>query len=80
MPPSFLTGLAGLVFGKLGYAIEVAILVIVLGGLPMLLACATLIGGMVLLHRSITCGEAALRAVAPGQSTQLRRARHEASS
>jgi len=49
--------LAGLVLGKLGYAIEVAILVIVLGGLPMLLACAPLIGGMVLLRRSITCGE-----------------------
>ena len=57
MPLSFLTGLADLVLGKLGHAIEIATFAIALGGLPMLLACALLIGGMVLLHRSITSGE-----------------------
>ena len=80
MPLSFLTGLADLVLGKLGHAIEIATFAIALGDLPMLLACATLVGGMVLLHRPTTRGETASRAVTPDQSTQLRRTRREASS
>lgn len=69
MLPSFLTDLADLVLGKLGYVFEIAILAIALGGLPMLLVNATLVGGMMLLHRSIKHGEAAARAMAPDQST-----------
>ena len=69
MPPSFLTDLADLVLGKLGNAIEIAMFAIALGGLPMLLVNATLVGGMVLLHRSIKHGEAAARTMAPDQST-----------
>ena len=69
MPPSFLTDLADLVLGKLGYVFEIAILAIALGGFPMLVVNATLVGGMVLLHRSIKHGEAAARAMAPDQST-----------